>query len=602
VTRLLIVLTFSLTAATVFSSCGSDLRSIDERTARLVRERSAQLGPEATPPSPRTGDVRVEKRPALFDKNPPTVNPPAAALHYQVLDPAIADEAAEVEARLAAIQTIPDDNALHLDLTASLRQAQRTAREFLNAEEDYILAAIRLLIERHDWSPRLFHSASADFTSTQDDGHSDTVLRILNELRATQRLPYGGEIAARWIFDATENLRTSVTGQYVQASSLLLDASIPLLRDAGLIAQEGLIQAERDLVYAARDFEAFRRRFLVDIARDYFNLLQQLAAIENTRKQLESLRRQLDRETALYHAGRIAEFRVNIVRNDLLSATSSLAAQREAYILALDRFKIRLGLPVSTPVVIVPSQLDIPEPDISLEGAVEAALAYRLDLQNARDRLDDALRAVRNARNQLLPDLDLRASAGLRTDPDEREGGFVYELDDASYAFGVTFGLPLDREVERLQLRRTTIAYQQAVRDYERFRDNVVLEVRAQVREIERARFALLLEEERVKINERRQLEQSLKPAEVTSQELVDTENALNAARNARDQAVTDLRNAILDYLVVTGQLRVARDGTFIPLPGMDRGRPAPDPAPDAEPPAFPPPPPGVPTVEDEPR
>src|SRR5690606_4262437 len=135
-------------------------------------------------------------------------------------------------------------------------------------------------------------------------------------------------------------------------------------------------------------------------------LLQQLAAIENTRKQLESLRRQLDRETALYRAGRIAEFRVNIVRNDLLSATPNLAGQREAYILALDRFKIRLGLPVSIPVVIVPSQLDIPEPDISLDGAVEAALAYRLDLQNARDRLDDALRAIRNARNQLLPDLD----------------------------------------------------------------------------------------------------------------------------------------------------------------------------------------------------
>ncbi len=600
-TRLLIALTFSLIFAGVHSGCGSDLRSIDERTARLVRERSAQLGPEAAPPSPRTGDTKVEKSPALFDKNPPTVNPPAADLHYQVLDPAIADEAAEVEARLAAIQTLPDENALRLDLTASLRQAQLTAREFLNAEEDYLLAAIRLLIERHDWSPRLFHTASADFTSTQDDGRSDTVLRILNELRATQRLPYGGEIAARWIFDATENLRSSVTGQYVQASALTLDASIPLLRDAGLIAQEGLIQAERDLVYAARDFEAFRRQFLVDVARDYFNLLQQLAAIENTRKQLESLRRQLDRETALYRAGRIAEFRVNIVRNDLLSATSNLAGQREAYILALDRFKIRLGLPVSTPVVIVPSQLDIPEPDISLDGAVEAALAYRLDLQNARDRLDDALRAIRNARNQLLPDLDLRASAGLRTDPDEREGGFVYELDDATYAFGVTFGLPLDREIERLQLRRASIGYQQAVRDYDRFRDNVVLEVRAQVREIERARFALLLEEERVKINERRQLEQSLKPAEVTSQELVDTENALNAARNARDQAVTDLRNAILDYLVVTGQLRVARDGAFIPLPGMDRGRPVPDPAPDAAPPDFPPPE-GVPSVEDEPR
>ena len=41
------------------------------------------------------------------------------------------------------------------------------------------------------------------------------------------------------------------------------------------------------------------------------------------------------------------------------------------------------------------------------------------------------------------------------------------------------------------------------------------------------------------------------------------------SAEQARDQARTDLRNAVLDYLLSTGQLRVNRDGSLDPIPGM---------------------------------
>ena len=38
-----------------------------------------------------------------------------------------------------------------------------------------------------------------------------------------------------------------------------------------------------------------------------------------------------------------------------------------------------------------------PSPEISLEEATAAAITFRLDLQNVRDRLSDSLRAVNNA-------------------------------------------------------------------------------------------------------------------------------------------------------------------------------------------------------------
>jgi hypothetical protein len=60
----------------------------------------------------------------------------------------------------------------------------------------------------------------------------------------------------------------------------------------------------------------------------------------------------------------------------------------------------------------------------------------------------------------------------------------------------------------------------------------------------------------------------------------VDTANALRDAERARDQARTDLRNSILDYLLATATLRVQRDGTFEMLPGMEAGSEPPVPPP----------------------
>ncbi|MBC7834169.1 MAG: TolC family protein [Phycisphaerales bacterium] len=471
--------------------------------------------------------------------------------------------------RLAAFQELPEAGAMEIDLPTAWRQSQKTGREYLAAEEDYILAGIRLLVERHRWELQFDGTSTVSVSGDQVDGDSSTALRVINQLVATQQLPYGGEVAARWVWNATENLRSSVSGQYVQASSIILDGNIPLLRGAGLVAQESLIQAERDLVYSARNFEQFRREYLVSIARDYFALLQQQKGIQNVREQLNRSIYEEQRNRALVDAGRIAEFELSIATNEVLSSQASLAAAKESYVLSLDRFKIRLGLSVDAPIVLVESPLPIALPEVNPQEAAAIALDYRLDLQNQRDQYVDSKRGVLNARNQLLPDLDLSGSVTFPTDADEDEGGAVYEPDDVQWATALTFGIPLDRRNERLALRSAMIGLERSGRDLSRFRDDVVVDARARVREIDRSRFDLDLRERAVQINLRRQQEQDLKREEVTPQEVADTANALQQARDARDQAETDLRNAVLDYLLATGQLRVQRDGMFLPLPGM---------------------------------
>lgn len=553
------------------AGCSSNLVDVDRRVDELVGTRSAQLG--TTSPSRHSGDPDAVT-PSSIKKELATTNPQAGELSYRP-----ADESRDVAAKLQGfaegqigVDGHRPEHAVEIDLAEALRVAQHSGREYLSAEEDYIISAIQLLIQRHLWGPRLFNDTSVGVFGQGTQGDFQHALSVINTLKATQQLPSGGSVEAKWITQATDQLRSQATQAYVQSSELVLSGTVPLLRGAGSVAQEGLIQAERNLVYRARAFERFRRQYLVSIATDYFNLLQQQQQIANQERQLKSLRQFLESTAARVAAGRVREFERNIAENQVLTATSSLAGQRENLILALDRFKVRLGMGTETALAVKPLAFDLSDPSVSLDEASRLALLYRLDLQSQRDQLDDQGRQVANARNALLPDLNLNASAGVPTPSNRGVGTLRFNPEDLNYSAGATLSLPLDREIERLQLKQAMIGLEAAKRNYEQSRDNIVVSVRGALRTVELARFQLNLAEQQVKINQRRLEEQKLRIDQVDSQKIIDSENQLLTAENARDAAKTDLRTAILNYLLATDQMRVKADGTFEPLPGMNVG------------------------------
>ncbi len=562
--RLRAALVSLLACCTAALAACANLDAVDRRIDRVLLERSSDMG--ARPPRLRAPDVdEATRSDAGVERYPDTVNPPAAELRFDPGDP---DR--DVLARLASFGR-PDGEPLFVGIEDVLQIAQETSREYLNAEEEYIFSVINYLIERHLWTPRFFNDTtfSSDFESI--DGRYTTALNIINELRATQRLPYGGEIEARYVTQAAQQLIDIAGDDYTQSSQLILSANIPLLRDAGLIAQEELIQSSRNVVYAARNFARFRRTFLVDVASDYFDLVASLGTIRNQKRQVFNVQQLFRQRQALVEAERLASFESQNVQQSLLSARDQLESLREGYRLALDRFKIRLGLPVTTNLVVVPDALTLPEPDISPEQASRLALTYRLDYQNVIDQVDDQRRGVRNAKNQLLPDLNLAMTAALETDDEPNESSRPnYDLDDTNYGLSVTFGLPLDREIERLNLRASIINLQRAVRDRTLVRDNIILDARASVREIERARNALVLQSLAVEINRRRLEELEIKRDEIDTQDLLDAQADALATENALDNARRDLRVAILEYLLATGQLRVGPEGLLLPPSGMD--------------------------------
>jgi outer membrane protein TolC len=576
----------------ISAGCESPMSRIDRSTTELLAETNRRLGQETLDPALgwEPGTTPPAYNGAITDKRPATVNPASSELTFP---PEV--EADQVVARLEAYAQTPPD-ALAMDLDAALAYAVEHSREHRFAEEDYLLVALRLLIERHRWGPRFFNDTTVEFLGTGDDGLYDTALDIVNDFRVTQRLPYGGAVSAQFLARATEDLHVRVAGENVQTADLIFSAEVPLLRGAGLVAQEDLILAERSVIYAARAFEHFRREFLVDITSDFLDLVIQLEAIRNGEANVQMLEGFERRERALVESGRDPPFQAALAEQATLFARDRLNDQREVYRLSVDRFRVRLGMPEDLMVRIVPDSPGLPPPAVDLEVAVRAAMVYRLDLQNRRDLIDDAKRGVNNARNAILADLNLAGSVTVPTDDTKDRAGLDFDLDDTSFRVAMVLGLPLDRTIERLDLRQSQIVLERVTRDYDEFRDTVVADVRAAVRNIDRALFSQRLQEQNVRVAEMRLESINAAPDRATARDRSEAASDLLQAQDDLLAARRGVQVAVLRYLLDSGQMRVAPDGTILPLQGMvfreepfDAGAPMPPPPPPMAPAEVPP-------------
>jgi len=488
--------------------------------------------------NPAVGDIDVDRRPP----SPPDADPVAPTMIEEAEDP------------------------VRMSLPEVLNYAIENSREYRNEKEALFITAINLLIERHLWGPRFFNTFTSEIRGTPESGDFDQVVELQNELGVTQRLPYGGSVSASAVVSFTSYLRrVAADPRNEQDTELQLSATVPLLRGAGVVAREDRIQAERDLIYAAREFERFRRGFLVDVSTAYFDLLRQVEQIQNQRMQLRNLQQLAKRFEALAEAGRQPYFEFERSQQQVLFARNDLVGREEAYAQALDSFKIRIGLDVSEGLVIQPIELVVAQPAVRPPQAVEAALQYRLDLQTTQDRVEDARRDVRVARNELLPDLDVTGSVSIGTDDDKDIGGIDFDAGSGSYSLGAVFDAPLDRRIERLRLRRSVIDLERAHRSYTLARDQITLAVRRSIRSMESARFALELQERNVELAERRRINVKLRERTLGPRDVIEAEEDLLEARNRRDDARQRLRENILRFLLDSGQLRVAADGQWLP-------------------------------------
>jgi outer membrane protein TolC len=465
---------------------------------------------------------------------------------------------------------LPQELAPKFDLFSSLAYAVQHSRAYQDEMEEVYGTALAVTLERHLFTPRPFARTGIQYTGGQRTSDFKSALAVTNEIGLRQQLPYGGEVTASALVDFVNALHGNVEDG--ETASLALTGSMPLLRGFGMINLEPLISSERELIYKVREFEEFRRSFVVDTARAFFNLLAAQQGIRNRRINLATSIDLRQRSQALYDANRLSALEVQRARQQELQAQFQLINAEANYQSALDDFKVRIGMPVEQPLDVVPVEMEVSTPKLLAEDAVAMAHRYRLALATQQDRVDDALRAVKNSQNRLLPDLTLSASGALGNEPNTP--AIDLETGTATYRAGVTLDLPLDRLRERNQHRLALIAFQKAQRDFSGTRDAITADVRDALRSLRAAQISLEIQRLSIELAQRRVEFANIRLTQTatSNRDVVEAQQSLLSAQDDYERARSQLQISVLDYMRVTGTLRVDPDsGTLGRV--MDRAR-----------------------------
>ncbi|MBG84692.1 MAG: hypothetical protein CMJ40_09120 [Phycisphaerae bacterium] len=562
--RLAVMVGFSC----ILTGCYSSFNQIDDKVAALLDDSTGGANGDAVPAPQAWANSQLSNG-TLDTPDPPTFNPTGTSLEYES-DPN--DSIDDVIARLDALEE-GSESGQTITLEQALDWATQHGREYQYQEEDYVISCLRLLMERHLWGPRLFDTFGFDFDTDGDSGLYESSMSIVNEFRVTQRLPYGGEVSAQYLASFAKTLQDSINDgslDSISSGTIVLGAEIPLLRDAGPIAQENLIQAERDLTYAARRFEDFRRRYFFEIVRDYLDLLVQRQAIGNGETSVLLYQKLAEKERALYQAGRGTLTAAALAENSALQQQAQQASRWESYRLAVDQFKVKINWPLEDKVRIHHVAFAIEPPQVSNNEALVAGLARRLDLQTKRDQVVDIERRLRNSRNQLLPDLDVSSSLAIPSEVgDDGSTSFVPEIGSTDFNIGVDLGIPLDREIEKLKVREIQVILERNRIQLSQEIDEAAVQIRAAIRDIDANLFALDLEKRGVEIAQLNIESINLNPDNVDVNTQLNAINSLRSAENGRARAFRNLQVSIIEYLLYTGQLRIRANGMMETLPGM---------------------------------
>lgn len=440
------------------------------------------------------------------------------------------DELLESEEDVAAPTAVGREGATpqNMDLTAALDAGVSSAREYLTRRESLFLQGLSLSNTRFDFGPQL--DATVSHVWSKPEGEPIRTGTTIASARASQILSTGGTASVTGLWSTTPN-SAALAGLRADNTTLDFNLSQPLMRGAGYtVSHEPLTQGERDLMYEVRDFELFRQDFSISIAQDYFNLVSQRTQLSNEEQNYEGAIFDREKAEAFRQVDRNRDEDLFLARRRAIDAENRLLQAQTDYQLAVDTFRIRLGLPPSVALII--EEVEPPFSPVRLEpdSAVEVAIHNRLDLITARDRVVDAERRLTIAANGLEPDVNLDLNYNTRNSNPRNAGLTTY---DASA--GLSVEIPLQRVRERNAYRSSLISLDREKRGYELLLENTERDVRDRLRTLDRLEQQIDLQEGNILQEERAVAVTELRyeSGDAENRDLLDARNALINAQNA---------------------------------------------------------------------
>lgn len=303
----------------------------------------------------------------------------------------------------------PVDGKIILDQKAAFDLALIHSPDYRSALENLYMSALSVTGERYAFDVQFFGGESL-FYRNNGGFRSDSTSTLTNNLNLEMKKKFatGGELIAGlansmvWTF-------TPSTG-FTPTTTLSYSFTQPFLRGAGrAIVLESLTQSERYLLANVRQLIFYQQGFYVKVLTGgspvgspssgsypntgvsptslsgFYGLLAEQVQIRNQEQTVVSLQDNLNRYEELFKAGFVASrSEVDRVRQDLLSAQSTLLSRNNNYQDSIDSYLIALGLPPGIKNIVVKDPL------------LEQFQLMSISLENVQGSLDKFLSLLRN--------------------------------------------------------------------------------------------------------------------------------------------------------------------------------------------------------------
>jgi len=337
------------------------------------------------------------------------------------------------------------DGQVVLDLGTAVAIGLKNSRSFQTEREDLYLSALDVTFERFRFDAQYTLGGGGRFGATGP-------IRGRTR-RATQDVTAITDGSVRWLSASGGELLTSFAntlvwnfnGSTTETAGSLLNFSLvqPLLRLGGRkVVLERLTQSERTLLANVRQMEQFQKGYYIRLsagrnagegpsrggpvgaaglgllagtpsgtvgaprADGLMGLLEEEQRIINLEGNLARLRESLDQLQAAFDAGRVpSRLQVDQARQALYSGQSSLLSTLAAYQTRLDNYKIDLGLPPETTVVVRDPLLN----RLALTDKTTTEISRQLSDELARIRNRDGIKSKDDLIERLDRILGLKA-------------------------------------------------------------------------------------------------------------------------------------------------------------------------------------------------
>jgi len=462
---------------------------------------------------------------------------------------------------------VPQDNTeqetIFLSLKDALILAAKNNREYKSAKEDVYLAALSLTYQRYLYGIQRDASGSIKWNSS--DGN-EKVSGNLN-LSLVKWLAQGAKIT----FDIGGYLTKYLTGtkQNTYENALSLNILQPLFQGAGrLVAQENLVQAERNVVYQIRSFLRYQRNFSVQVAEKYFKIILAKNNLDNYWKNYQFLKDTRERIEMLATAGRLSPLQADQARQNEYRAYQQWIQAGNDYKQQEDEFKIFLGLSPENKIILDSKGLEnfiekgLTHLEVDEKKAMEYALSNRLDLMTYSDYVYDAERNLAIAKSYLKSKIDFSATISSST---EEKSNFDIDFKQPSYSAGIDFDLPTGRISVRNRYKQALINLDRKNRDFTLKKENIKLEIFNSIRSLEESYQSYIVQKNSLELATRRveSTDLMLQAGRATTRDLLEAQESYLQAKNSLSSAIVNYLVSYLVFLRNTEQLQLDDSGVW---------------------------------------